>query len=450
LFKREPGHDEEIVTFLSNAASGRRKSVADEGNAAFHYRRMIYVDVTSSCKSPMNTGVQRVVREIFRSLSAIAEVMPVLWDPQLAAYCALSRRERGFLETPFKRRRTADAEPGRRANPWPVLSKLRRSLGHRWRRLDLPAQLQAGDVLFVPEIFQDNRIGWLSALADRTAARLAAVCHDAIAVRRPDITPPARQGGFRAYLHALGEFDLAIAVSRETEADLLACWQADGKKGAPTAVLGWPVNHAGTARQIVPAPGGGRPIVLCVGTFEPRKNHLMLLQAARLLWERGVDFELVLVGRTTAQWGSQVLAALEALRVASRPVRWLRHIDDTALRRTYEECSFTVFPSLIEGFGLPILESLWHGRPCVCGSNGALGEVTSGGGCLNVDQTDPVALAAAMERLLVEPAFLRRLSDEAAIRPLATWEAYADRLLPLLTGAGPTPAPPFSDQKVAR
>ncbi len=390
----------------------------------------------------MNTGVQRVVRGLHRALSAVMAVTPVLWDPGLMTYCTLSRRERGFLEEPFAGQAvdggTGDAEPGRRANPVPVWSKFARSWTHRRNRLYLPARLTAADTLFVPEIFQDNRVRWLVDLAGRTAARRVGVCHDAIAWRRPDITPPARQGGFVEYLDTLGTFEHVVAVSRETADDLLACWRERGRVAMPpVTVFPWPVNHAGAARRVQPppAPTGGRA-VLCVGTFEPRKNHLVLLDAAEKVWARGGRFELVLVGRTTAQWGGHVLEAVERLRAAGQPVHWRRHVDDATLRRAYDECAFTVFPSLVEGFGLPILESLWHGRPCVCGVNGALGEVSAGGGCLPVDQTDPAALAGAMEALLSDQTLYRRLCAEAAAREFMTWETLAAKLGPVLQFAG--------------
>ena len=144
----------------------------------------------------------------------------------------------------------------------------------------------------------------------------------------------------------------------------------------------------------------------------------------------------MLVGRTTAQWGGRVLEVVERLRAAGRPVHWRRHVDDTTLRRAYDACAFTVFPSLVEGFGLPILESLWHGRPCVCGVNGALGEVSAGGGCLPVDQTDPAALAGAMETLLADQTLYRRLCAEAAAREFMTWETLAEKLGSVLQFAG--------------
>ena len=384
----------------------------------------------------MNTGVQRVVRELFRALAAVVPVTPLIWDPGLRAYCTLSHREHRFLTRPFAAGSRPDAEPGRRANPVPVWSKFARRLVHRFHRVDLPASLTAADTLFVPEIFQDNRVAFLASLAGRTAARRVALCYDLITLRHPEFSTPAREAGFAPYVDALAAFDHVFAISRETRDDLQTHWREAGlAKTPPVSICGLPVNHAGTPRPAIHPPADlARPIVLSVGTFEPRKNHLVLLDAAERGWSRGLSFELVLIGRTTAHWGARVLTALETVRASGRPVRWLRHVDDRTLRETYEQCAFTVFPTLVEGFGLPILESLWYGRPCVCGANGALGEVSAGGGCLPVDQTDPTALAAAIERLLTDSAFLSQLSAQAATRRFDTWESLAGTLRPLLSG----------------
>ncbi len=396
---------------------------------------MIYLDVTSSCKSPMNTGVQRVVRELFRALAAVTPVTPLIWDPGLRAYCTLSRRERGFLERPFAAGAAPEAEPGRRANPVPVWSKFARRLTHRFNRLDLRALLTAADTLFVPEIFQDNRVPWLTGLAAHSPACRVGICYDLITLRHPEFSTPAREAGFAPYIQSLGTFDHVFAISRETRDDLHAFWRESGQAKTPlVSVCSLPVDHAGTPRRVTPPPTDSpRPMVLSVGTFEPRKNHLVLLEAAERVWARGIDFELTLIGRTTAHWGARVLAALASLQAAGRPVRWLRHVDDKTLRLTYEQCAFTVFPTLVEGFGLPILESLWHGRPCICGANGALGEVSTGGGCLTIDQTDPAALAFAIERLLTDAALRQQLHEQAAHRTFDTWESLIQTLLPVLS-----------------
>lgn len=414
---------------------------------------MLYVDVTSSCKSPMNTGVQRVVRGLFRAWSAAlgpAAVVPVLWEPRLTSYCTLSPRERGFLERPFAGRhgRRALAEPGRVANALPVVSKWWRQVVHGRNRLGLPRLLTAADTLFVPEIFQDGRIEWLSRLGVRCPARRVAVCHDAIGWRRPDLTLAVRREGFANYLNSLRTFDGVLAVSREAADDLAALWREQGPDGAgpipPVRVAGWPADDFFVApveaEDLPPAPASALPQVLCVGTFEPRKNHPALLAAAEILWAEGVRFELVLAGRTTAEWGETVEARIAELRAAGRTVDWRRHVSDETLRALYRRCRFTVFPSLAEGFGIPIVESLRHGRPCVCGSNGALGELSAGGGCLVVDhQADPTRLADGLRRLLADDALHAQLSAEARTRVFPTWTDYVREtrsfLLPAVGGS---------------
>ena len=98
--------------------------------------------------------------------------------------------------------------------------------------------------------------------------------------------------------------------------------------------------------------------------------------------------------------------------------------------------SATVFPSLIEGFGLPIVESVWHRRPCVCGHNGALGEVAQGGGCLTVEQSDVTALATGIRSLLQDETLYRKLYDETGRRPFRSWEEYAQRVAGYMSTGG--------------
>lgn len=411
---------------------------------------MIYIDVTSSCKSPMNTGVQRVVRGLFRSISKAAgkseEVIPVLWEPRLESYCRLSRRERGFLERPFAKNAAckALAEPGRMANRVPIWSKVWRQMQHRRSQVDLLLELKKNDTVFVPEIFQDNRLEWFHHLSKRTDARLVAVCHDAIGWRRPEITPPARRERFGDYLEALVHFDGVIAVSHEAADDLQAYWKARGhwEKCPEVNVLGWPVDdhfsvptkkkNSKKEASEVSEVSTKVPQILCVGTLEPRKNHLTLLYAAESLWQKGLNFELVFVGRTTAQFGKQVLSEVERLQGQDRPVVWRRHVDDEKLQQAYQECTFTVFPSIVEGYGLPIVESLRHHRPCVCGSNGAIGELASQGGCYTVDQKQIGSLAYGMEQLLTDPNLYQKLRTEAEQRQFESWQDYLNKLLPFL------------------
>jgi glycosyltransferase involved in cell wall biosynthesis len=109
-------------------------------------------------------------------------------------------------------------------------------------------------------------------------------------------------------------------------------------------------------------------------------------------------------------------------------------VDDKTLRREYNDCRFTVYPSLMEGYGLPIVESLLYGKPCVCGGNGALGEVAGGGGCLIVDQTSVESLANGIKKLLQDRQLYARLGEEARTRRFRSWADYIDNFLRICKG----------------
>ena len=382
------------------------------------------MDVTSSCKSPLNTGVQRMVRGLFASLNRRTNVTPLLWSPKLNSYCRLSDRERLYLVHPFALHRTATAKPEKLATrlPW---SGVVRHLRHRRNRFPLAAE--PADILFVPEIFQDNRVENFRARDSWRPGRRVAVFHDAIALRLPDHTAPERKPNFPGYVRVLASFDKVICVSREVEADLQFYWNTYGVPATATAVLGWPTDFGRPRRAL--QPNFAAKQILCVGTLERRKNQITLLDAAEKLWQAGLTFELRLIGRTTQDWGLTVLGKIKRLAKRGRPVRWLRHVSDDALHEAYRDCSFTVYPSLREGFGLPILESLWHGRPCVCGVDGAIGEIAGAGGCHTTNPNDPDSLAEALRELLTdEPTYHRRFA-EACDRTFRSWDDYTDDLL---------------------
>ncbi|MGA2138116.1 MAG: glycosyltransferase [Verrucomicrobiia bacterium] len=373
----------------------------------------------------MNTGVQRTVRGLFAALDRRTQVTPLLWSPRLNAYCRLSARELQFLVQPFARHPEASAKPEGLSTPFPW-SKAARYLRNWKRRFALDTAGTRDDSLLVPEIFQDNRVERFSDLKTWFPGRRCAIFYDAITLRLPEFSPPERQRNFPQYVRALANFDKVLCISREVDGDLRYYWNSYGVSATATAVLGLPTDF-GQPRP-VPQPNFSARRVLYVATLERRKNHLQLLEAAEKLWGTGLDFELILVGRTTADWGDTVLAGVDRLVARGRPVKWRRHVSDQALHQAYDHCSFTVYPSLREGFGLPILESLWHGRPCVCGADGAIGEAAHGGGCLAITGTDAESLAGGMRELLTDETIYRRLFAEARDRTFRGWDDYLDDL----------------------
>ena len=174
-------------------------------------------------------------------------------------------------------------------------------------------------------------------------------------------------------------------------------------------------------------------MVFVVGSHEPRKTHLTVLHAAELLWREGHKFSLTFMGGNS--WNSQTFqATLSALPGAGRPVESISAASDDLLWGGYRVARFTVFPSLNEGFGLPLAESLACGTPAVTSDYGSMREIVElGGGALLVDPRDDHSVADGMRALLTDDTLLEMLRDQALSRPRRTWDMYAQETWELFT-----------------
>ena len=171
--------------------------------------------------------------------------------------------------------------------------------------------------------------------------------------------------------------------------------------------------------------------VLFVSTIEIRKNHRLLVRVwQRLLERHGADFVPSLIFAGQIGWlVDGLLAELEASEYLNGKIILLRSLSDAQLRHAYRSCLFTVFPSLCEGWGLPIAESLAHGKFCVASNRTSIPEV---GGHL-VDYFDPSNeddALAKIERPLIEPGYLaaREAQLRAEYRP-RSWAECANALI---------------------
>ena len=163
--------------------------------------------------------------------------------------------------------------------------------------------------------------------------------------------------------------------------------------------------------------GLARPYILWVGTREPRKNLATLLRAYRAM-ASSTDLDLVLVG--PAGWGEDP----EWGDLPEARTHVLGRLDDTDLACAYAGARVFTFPSIWEGFGLPVLEAMAHGTPVVTSADTCMAEITGTDAGLLVPATDPDALAGALE------AAAGREHDRLAAAGLVrardyTWEASA-------------------------
>lgn len=376
------------------------------------------IDVTHTSHTRARTGVQRVVRSLKEALGA--QVTGVCYDPGERVWRALEPWEQRNLDA-------TESSP-RRGSHWPLGARLK---GRLRRRGVMPPSasipVQSGPV-FVPEIFSKAVARELPRLFAASSGPRVALFHDAIALQMPDFAPPSNVARFPEYLRELLMFDGVAAVSESSRDSLMAYWRWLGVRATPpVAALTLGVDPP--PGVVGPPPANELPTVLCVSTVEARKNHLALLEACESLWERGMEFRLHLIGLANRETGAAAMRRVHQLQAAGRPLAYDGPVSDAALEAAYARCLFTVYPSLAEGFGLPVAESLARGRPCACRWDSALGEIARAGGCAGLGAASAPEIADAIARLLGSPSLRATLTAAARGRSFRTWQQYAAELV---------------------
>lgn len=312
----------------------------------------------------------------------------------------------------------------------------------------------AGDWFLTAEVFsEEERPGFRRWMEERRC-RFAAIFHDAIPMRLPHVTWPRSVARHPAYLKLLAGFDRIWAVSEASRDELAGIWRWQGVAGPAVGVLALGADFDGKGRgadSAVPAPSGERgrdargplsrapeesrpPALLCVGILEPRKNQDLLLAVASDLWDGGLSFELHIAGRVNPHFGRPIEDRILALARRHPGLLYHRCAEDADLASLYAAARACVLPTLAEGCGLPLLESLWRGTPCVCSDLPALRENAAGGGCLTAAAGDPLAWNSALRSILTDDVLHARLRTEARSRPLPTWAEAAAAVREALAG----------------
>jgi glycosyltransferase involved in cell wall biosynthesis len=265
--------------------------------------------------------------------------------------------------------------------------------------------------------------------------RLAAIFHDAIPLKLPHVTWPQSVARHPEYLKMLASFDRVMAVSGASRRDLVDFWRWQGvapRAKVETIMLG--ADFDGTARAVqIPNPKAQTPnLLVCVGNIEPRKNQAFLLEVCAELWREGLVFELHLVGRVNPHFGRPIAEKIKSMQKNFPGLHFHEAADDRTLGALYGKARGCVFPTLAEGCGLPLLESLWRGVPCVCSDLPVLRENAGAGGCLAVAPGDVAAWKSALHTVLTDAAVGQKLQAEAAARTLPRWADTAAALRAVL------------------
>jgi glycosyltransferase involved in cell wall biosynthesis len=294
-----------------------------------------------------------------------------------------------------------------------------------WQRLRLPLAIEhftgALDVLHAPDF-----------VLPPTRARTLLTIHDLTFLTYPDCFYPSLQRYLRrAVPRNLRRAHLVLADSQSTRRDLVRLLGV-----VPERVV---VVYPGVSPRFQPLPAAvceavrerlGLPpaFLLFVGTLEPRKNLVRLLEAFSHLVEttsgEAAQLALVIAGRKGWLY-EDIFATLARLRLQSRVV-FLDFVDDADLPALYNLARLFIYPSLYEGFGLPVVEALACGTPVVTSHAASLPEV-AGDAALMVDPLDSRAIAHGIMQALEHSAELRAAGPRFAQR--FCWEQSGRALL---------------------
>jgi glycosyltransferase involved in cell wall biosynthesis len=242
-------------------------------------------------------------------------------------------------------------------------------------------------------------------------------------------------------LDRLRNYDALLAISEATRSDFLALLglspdrvvtigtASDGRFFVPDRTDPMPEG----SRSLLRVLGITQPFVFSVGAVDYRKNPRALIEAfAMLPVELRRAHQLVLCyGLSDADRGRLRQYARD--RGVADQLVLTDWISDNALRVLYQRCEAFVFPSLYEGFGLPILEAMHCGAPVIAGNNSSQIEVVGDAGLL-FDVADAGELSANLVRVLDDPGRARQLREHAVVQARRfSWEVTADKALEALT-----------------
>jgi O-antigen biosynthesis alpha-1,2-rhamnosyltransferase len=453
----------------------------------------VFIECSHVATSELNTGIQRVVRNVVWFAPELAEEIgfdfrPVMHngfsfsevretEPHSPGLDAVRSYGKEVLDTTARLVRALIGRTAHATSTTPLSSvaqtlPLQRQLRHFVRRLLFYAFTRSrrrpgalvfreGDVLLMLDSSWQSEVWDSVARAKQRGASVGVVLYDLVPVLRPDCSEPALVEVFRRWLpRALDLADFVITISGAVATELRAWIRANPPL---THLQSLPIEsfHLGTDldRRSSAAPEelvreesdmtrlltdkSQGPLFIQVGTLEPRKNHGVVLDALDRLWARGIPVRYAIIGKSG--W----LCDYTVNRILTHPLRnsrlfWLDRLTDRQLALAYREADGVICPSLAEGYGLPIAEALAQDRLVVASDIPAHREV--GGERCEYFEVDS---RRELEQILERHAKDRGASRRQPGPPHAvTWRESSKELLgkAVALSRGPAHAPLLVDR----
>ncbi|OQX57379.1 MAG: hypothetical protein B5M52_07590 [Helicobacteraceae bacterium 4484_230] len=360
----------------------------------------LYIECTYTHYTHLNTGIQRVVRNIIKELLPLAEKenitleLIVLEGQQFVRIDRLTPLHVNIKkEMPSKgfksklkyvyyeiRKKIASLFSSYAVKDFILAPKYKYGLNYlidryitkAFCRPPEPINMQEGDILLLLDSSWHFKIWDEVKRFKKSGAHVVSVVYDLIPMTHPEFCSDSLVYFFNDWFpQAFNISDSFIAISKTVEDDVKTAVAHYNPLGAPGKgyahfTLGSELNEralsADIPEDIVSVFDTAVNTFLFVSTIEPRKNHAYLLDAFEILWKRGADIQLLFVGRLG--WKNEdILQRIYSHPYYNKRLFMFNDLDDSALLYCYRHAHMLLFPSFTEGYGLPIVESLHYGLP---------------------------------------------------------------------------------------
>lgn len=365
--------------------------------------RRIWIDMTHTMQSGLNTGIQRVVRKLIENLPVVAEMQEIPCETVVFRDRCFqtTKSQNGLFATDYRQFRQQFSS---RLPAWykssiqtllqfarmrvleklllpragklgvfflPIFIAFSLVTAIRWITRPLrKIRFRPGDILLMPDGYWVLERIWPGvADAKSEGAMIVVVVYDLISVTHPEFFVDGSRDKFVRYLDQVAAHaDLVMAISQSVAIELKSTLDAmrpmqkmplirSFPLGADIESGDEPVRDMLLELLVMPT-----PLFLVAATIEPRKNHKVVLDAFDRMWQQSNEVRLLLVGRLG--WlHDELLQRIQSHPEWNRRLYLWNDVNDKELSECYQRCSAVICPSHAEGFGLPITEALWYGKP---------------------------------------------------------------------------------------
>lgn len=401
--------------------------------------KSIYIDVTELCSSGINTGIQRVERNIVNSVSVIENEYDVLTSPvvYLGKILGLRLLQKDSVNKAFKYRLgyfeniclcllSINRLKKITKAIFPFINNLIDKNWDKYRYLLLPFLIliipiiSGLSLLFVLTkkrvLFEKEDIyfipgsSWVAYdledsvhKAKMGGAKIVLLLHDLIVFGYPEFFEQKEVININSKIRSIiTDTDLIVCVSDYTKKMLCFYLKQSGYNNIPKI----DINYSGFKLDLIEWNSLIRDNLIrdiaddsyiVIGTIEPRKNYGYLINAFELVWDSGIDTKLLIIGKYG--WKSKdMVRRITQHHLYKKKLFWFDDLNDNELLYAYQHAKACVYPSVVEGFGLPLIEALSLRCPVLASDIPVFNEI-GGKYCYYFSLESPMYLAELIEKV---------------------------------------------------